>query len=62
MKCSGATQIGPKRASPIKLKTPLLNPECKQIECGKLTVQQLCRHMDAHDMNHIDQVRRILGR
>jgi hypothetical protein len=31
-------------------------------ERGKLTVQDLCRHMAAHDMNHIDQVRRILGR
>jgi chromatin segregation and condensation protein Rec8/ScpA/Scc1 (kleisin family) len=31
-------------------------------ERGNLTVQQLCRHMAAHDMNHIDQVRRILGR
>jgi chromatin segregation and condensation protein Rec8/ScpA/Scc1 (kleisin family) len=31
-------------------------------ERGKLTVQELCRHMAAHDMNHIDQVRRILGR
>ena len=30
-------------------------------ERGKLTVQELCRHMAAHDMNHIDQVRRILG-
>jgi chromatin segregation and condensation protein Rec8/ScpA/Scc1 (kleisin family) len=31
-------------------------------ERGRLTVEQLCRHMAAHDMNHIDQVRRILGR
>lgn len=31
-------------------------------ERGKLTVQDLCRHMAAHDMNHIDQVKRILGR
>ncbi|MGC2197583.1 MAG: DinB family protein [Terriglobales bacterium] len=31
-------------------------------ERGKLTVQELCRHMAAHDMNHIEQVRRILGR
>jgi hypothetical protein len=31
-------------------------------ERGRLTVQQLCRHMAAHDMNHIDQVRRILDR
>ena len=31
-------------------------------ERGKLTVQELCRHMAAHDVNHIDQVRRILGR
>jgi hypothetical protein len=29
-------------------------------ERGKLTVQELCVHMAAHDMNHIDQVRRIL--
>jgi DinB superfamily len=31
-------------------------------ERGRLTLQQLCRHMAAHDMNHIDQVRRILDR
>jgi len=31
-------------------------------ERGKLTVEELCRHMAAHDMNHIDQVRTILGR
>ena len=31
-------------------------------ERGKITVRELCRHMAAHDMNHIDQVRRILGR
>jgi len=31
-------------------------------ERGKLTVQDLCRHMAAHDMNHIDQIRKILGR
>jgi hypothetical protein len=30
-------------------------------ERGKLTMQELCRHMAAHDMNHIDQVRRILA-
>jgi hypothetical protein len=29
-------------------------------ERGRLTVQELCRHMAAHDMNHIDQIRRIL--
>lgn len=31
-------------------------------ERGKLTVQELCRHMASHDMNHIDQVRKIVGR
>lgn len=31
-------------------------------ERGKITVEELCRHMAAHDMNHIDQVRRILRR
>ena len=31
-------------------------------ERGKLTVQSLCRHMAAHDINHIEQVRRILAR
>lgn len=30
-------------------------------ERGKMTVRQLCRHMAAHDLNHIEQVRRILG-
>lgn len=31
-------------------------------ERGKITVTDLARHMAGHDMNHIDQVRRILGR
>ena len=31
-------------------------------ERGKMTVRDLCRHMAAHDLNHIKQVRRILGR
>jgi hypothetical protein len=31
-------------------------------ERGKTTVRDLCRHMAAHDINHIEQVRRILGR
>ena len=31
-------------------------------ERGKMTVRDLCRHMAAHDINHINQVRRILGR
>ena len=31
-------------------------------ERGKLTVGDLARHMAGHDMNHIDQVRRILDR
>ena len=31
-------------------------------ERGRFTVQDLCRHMAAHDINHIDQIRRILGR
>lgn len=30
-------------------------------ERGRMTVQGLCRHMAAHDVNHIEQVRRILG-
>jgi hypothetical protein len=30
-------------------------------ERGKLTVRELCGHMAAHDINHIEQVRRILG-
>ena len=30
-------------------------------ERGKITVADLARHMAGHDMNHIDQVRRILG-
>jgi hypothetical protein len=29
-------------------------------ERGKRTVRDLCRHMAAHDINHIEQVRRIL--
>lgn len=31
-------------------------------ERGKITVSDLARHMAGHDLNHIDQVRRILGR
>jgi len=31
-------------------------------ERGKMTVQGLCRHMAAHDLNHIEQVQQILGR
>lgn len=31
-------------------------------ERGKLTVQQLARHMAGHDSNHIEQIRRILER
>jgi uncharacterized damage-inducible protein DinB len=30
-------------------------------ERGKLTLHDLCRHMAAHDMNHIDQIRQIIG-
>ncbi len=30
-------------------------------ERGKITVRELCRHMAAHDINHIEQIRRILG-
>ena len=29
-------------------------------ERGKLTVRDLCRHMAAHDINHIEQIRRII--
>ncbi len=31
-------------------------------ERGPMTVESLCRHMAAHDRNHIEQIRRILGR
>lgn len=31
-------------------------------ERGRMTVRQLARHMAAHDVNHIEQVRRILHR
>ncbi len=30
-------------------------------ERGRITVEDLARHMAGHDMNHIEQVRRILG-
>jgi uncharacterized damage-inducible protein DinB len=30
-------------------------------ERGRLTVRDLCRHMAAHDINHIEQIRRILS-
>jgi hypothetical protein len=29
-------------------------------ERGRITVRDLCRHMAAHDVNHIEQIRRIL--
>ena len=31
-------------------------------ERGRISVRDLCRHMAAHDINHIIQIRRILGR
>jgi uncharacterized damage-inducible protein DinB len=31
-------------------------------ERGELTVRDLCRHMAAHDVNHLEQIRRILTR
>ena len=31
-------------------------------ERGKVTMRELCRHMAAHDINHIEQIRRILAR
>jgi hypothetical protein len=31
-------------------------------ERGRITVRELCRHMAAHDINHIDQIRRILAK
>jgi hypothetical protein len=30
-------------------------------ERGKLTVRDLCRHTAAHDINHLEQIRRILA-
>lgn len=30
-------------------------------ERGRVTVRELCRHMAAHDVNHIEQIRKILG-
>jgi uncharacterized damage-inducible protein DinB len=31
-------------------------------ERGRISVQDLARHMAGHDMNHVDQVRKILGK
>ena len=31
-------------------------------ERGPMTVRSLCRHMAGHDRNHVEQVRRILGK
>jgi hypothetical protein len=31
-------------------------------ERGELTVRELCRHMASHDVNHINQIRIIVGR
>jgi hypothetical protein len=30
-------------------------------ERGRITIEQLCRHMAAHDINHIEQIRKILS-
>jgi uncharacterized damage-inducible protein DinB len=30
-------------------------------ERGKITVRDLCDHMAAHDMNHLEQLKKILG-
>ncbi|HKW68522.1 MAG TPA: DinB family protein [Terriglobales bacterium] len=30
-------------------------------ERGKVTIRELCRHMAAHDVNHIEQIKRILN-
>ncbi len=30
-------------------------------ERGRLTVRELARHMAAHDMNHIEQIERLLA-
>ncbi|MCU1238068.1 MAG: hypothetical protein JWP63_6035, partial [Candidatus Solibacter sp.] len=30
-------------------------------ERGRLTVEELCRHMAGHDAKHIGQIRRLLG-
>jgi hypothetical protein len=30
-------------------------------ERGRISVQDLARHMAGHDMNHVDQIRKILG-
>lgn len=31
-------------------------------ERGPMTVRSLCRHMAGHDRNHVEQIRRILGK
>jgi hypothetical protein len=31
-------------------------------ERGRITIRELCRHMAAHDVNHIEQIRRIVGK
>jgi uncharacterized damage-inducible protein DinB len=31
-------------------------------ERGAITVRTLCRHMAGHDRNHVEQIRRILGK
>lgn len=38
--------------------------EChgEHAERGKITVRSLARHMAGHDVNHINQIRRILGK
>jgi uncharacterized damage-inducible protein DinB len=31
-------------------------------ERGRITIRELARHMAGHDMNHVEQIRKILGR
>jgi hypothetical protein len=37
--------------------------ECSgiHVERGRITVRQLARHMAAHDVNHIEQIERLLA-
>ena len=53
------------RVANVRMLTRLAADEWQKFgihaERGKITVADLARHMAGHDMNHIDQVRRILG-
>ena len=44
-----------------RLSTDQWNSWGVHLERGRITVEELARHMAGHDVNHIEQIRKILG-